>query len=856
NPDYALLMGRVLLAMGDYKNAYSWLSKYATSYLGSDMIARPELMDKIFEASIIQGDAPLFIALGSIKGLLNSNDSEYAPVLAEGGRTMIIGSNRRSVYSGENIFISSLVDQAWTEPKEIKELCTDRNETVGSLSKDEKTMYISGLYDTRDTNSNLYKSTFVKGAWTKPEPLTVLNSKFNDIQPFVYDDKVMFFTSNRHGTNRNYDIYVSEYIRGAWQTPISIGKGINSPFDEQSPYLSPDGRTLYFASNGHAGFGGFDIFKSQRIGDSWIDWTVPENLGPLFNSHKDERHYVISPDGNSAYLSSNRYGGVGLEDIFQVDLGLLERARKQAAERLAAMVKKDLAVEDTTQVINDYNVIGFVVNQDNQPLAIDIIWTYGLDGVTYMQIVESAQDGSFGFIMPYDITFLAYEVNVPGYYRITDQVDISGPERELFVKIVCTADDGTTDGRYVNITGIVVDEYSNPVSTQVRWSFIYNEVMNDIIVETNDKGKFRFYVPPTDKIRYTINDERYAPREELIILPQTNVYDITIRLVSAMNEMKISGMVVDTDGEPLTANIFWTYKRGMETIEYRVLSGPDGTYKVSLPVMPMVSYRLDKVNYMPIAGSMDLPKDTREHTMNFTMTKLVEREVFNIANILFEFNKAILLPESSNVLDPLAKMMVDNPSLTIELSGHTDIIGTREINMRLSGQRAQAVADYLVSKGIDKGRITSVGYGFDKPIADNKTPEGRAQNRRVEMTVIGIEYVKDAYEGLSEAFKGKDGTTQVVRPATPSAPARATATGDLPAATEDHFKGIVISAMGNSRGNLRVNMFFDKGRVQSVKIDVLSGSVPETTIDQISDLLIGWKIPTDKRFIHTLNVQK
>ena len=105
-------------------------------------------------------------------------------------------------------------------------------------------------------------------------------------------------------------------------------------------------------------------------------------------------------------------------------------------------------------------------------------------------------------------------------------------------------------------------------------------------------------------------------------------------------------------------------------------------------------------------------------------------------NIFFDFGKASLRPESTAELDRLVKMLNDMSSLKIEISGHTDNVGNAAFNKTLSENRAKAVVDYLVKKGINQKRLTFVGYGFDQPIAPNDTEEGRQKNRRTEFKVV------------------------------------------------------------------------------------------------------------------------
>ena len=111
-------------------------------------------------------------------------------------------------------------------------------------------------------------------------------------------------------------------------------------------------------------------------------------------------------------------------------------------------------------------------------------------------------------------------------------------------------------------------------------------------------------------------------------------------------------------------------------------------------------------------------------------------ETIQLNNITFEYNKATLKSDSYEELDKVADYLANNSSVEIELSGHTDDVGSDEFNLKLSQERADAVVAYLVSKGIDASRLTAKGYGKSKPIASNSTEYGREQNRRVEFTVL------------------------------------------------------------------------------------------------------------------------
>ncbi|NLA24820.1 MAG: OmpA family protein, partial [Bacteroidales bacterium] len=107
-----------------------------------------------------------------------------------------------------------------------------------------------------------------------------------------------------------------------------------------------------------------------------------------------------------------------------------------------------------------------------------------------------------------------------------------------------------------------------------------------------------------------------------------------------------------------------------------------------------------------------------------------------LRNIFFDYDKASLRSESTAELDKLISVLEKEKSMKIEISGHTDNVGSSDYNKKLSQERAKSVVDYLISKGIDKNRLEYAGYGFDQPIADNDTEEGRQLNRRVEFKIL------------------------------------------------------------------------------------------------------------------------
>jgi len=223
---------------------------------------------------------------------------------------------------------------------------------------------------------------------------------------------------------------------------------------------------------------------------------------------------------------------------------------------------------------------------------------------------------------------------------------------------------------------------------------VYNNELNEVIVETDKTGSFKLYIPMVSKIKYKIDEPQYAVREEIITLPENvDSYDTIIRLVSLGNDIVISGKVQDDKEQPLVADVAWIYARENETVEYRVVSDVDGSYTITLPRREIFEFRVAKPNYMQISGELSVPADKHDITKDFRLSKLEEQAVFQLDNVQFEFAKAILTQESLKILEPVLNTMEANESLEIELSGHTDSVGSKTYNQKLSEDRAKAVGD-------------------------------------------------------------------------------------------------------------------------------------------------------------------
>lgn len=205
----------------------------------------------------------------------------------------------------------------------LKSKYRKHHESIISVSPDGKTLFV--FRDAKIYEINM-------DSVSKTEPTKLAKSiNFDYYQNHAYltkDRKTLLFTSEAKEGMGGLDIYRSDKgADGQWGKPVSLGTTINTIYDEDSPYLSDDGKTLYFASKGHPGFGSFDIYKSTLINDTWSE---PENLGQPINSPGHDIFFVNHTEGNAAYFASSRKGGFGDMDIYKINY--LKDVKKECTE--------------------------------------------------------------------------------------------------------------------------------------------------------------------------------------------------------------------------------------------------------------------------------------------------------------------------------------------------------------------------------------------------------------------------------------------------------------------------------------------------------------------------------------------
>jgi hypothetical protein len=249
--------------------------------------------------------------LGSDFSLGSINDN---PAVSFDGNSMVY-TERRGVVNA--IFYSRKEKGKWQIPIEITAaLKAGEDCSSCSLNRDGTELF---LYKTDNYDGALYSSMYVNGAWTAIKKLNKnINTKFYESHASISSDgKKLFFTSNRDGGEGNLDIYVSEKdASGDWGPAVNLGAGINTPYNEDTPFITQNDSILFFSSEGHSSMGGFDIFKSQKIGTAW---KTPVNLGFPINTTDDDKFFQPSNNGQNAYYSMTT--DYKKKDIFYLGMG-------------------------------------------------------------------------------------------------------------------------------------------------------------------------------------------------------------------------------------------------------------------------------------------------------------------------------------------------------------------------------------------------------------------------------------------------------------------------------------------------------------------------------------------------------
>lgn len=417
NPDIDYHLGIAFQNTNEFKKAIEHFERFKKKKKELGSIADEKIAECHIADSLSQNE--LNVIIENLGNAVNTPYNDYSPIISADGNTLIFTSNRtddparaKANANYEDIYVSTKNASGWTTPKLISSNVNIKyNDAAASLSPDGKTLFL--YYE--EGEGDIYISTLSGDQWSKPEPLNknINTSMFWETCASVSaDGKKLYFASNRPGGIGELDLYVSQLDgKGQWGKAVNLGAVVNTPENEDSPFIHHDGVTLYFSSDGHPSLGNSDIFVSEFKNNKW---SKPENMGWPLNSWEYDGFFTLSPDKKKGYFSTVKEGGLGDADIYSI--AFLEPKYKPKPKPVAAkpaeektkteLPKHEEFVDPMIQVHKDMKVVtllkGKVIDETSAaPLSAVISLVNNETNQVITKINANPTTGEFELVIPH-----------------------------------------------------------------------------------------------------------------------------------------------------------------------------------------------------------------------------------------------------------------------------------------------------------------------------------------------------------------------------------------------------------------------------------------------------------------------
>ena len=549
---------------------------------------------------------------------VNTAYHEAAPVVSPDGKKLYFFV----VDHPSNTFGKTGTQDIWTSTKDEKGVWSQPQHLGPPFNQSKTNQVFQVLHDGtllvrggRSKNEIGYSLVSPGGGWNElkiKDFESMAKGRFNGAT-ISADLKHMILYFSEQPTAVKSDLYISHEQGGSWTRPVKMK--ISNATDEFAPFISPDNKTLFFASDrlGPGRQGGADIYKSTRLDDTWDSWSEATNVGKPINTAAADDYFAMDESGNVYTARSNSRIDGGNLDIFIL-----------VPKNIKIIVAGTVFDEKTNQPILSSVT---VTVKDTKPVAL-----------------KTPATGKF-------------ETRIPETNEYQVSASASGYQpKDLTITVPLLGGDTT----------LTTDVYLTPIAKKLMLTgTVYNKKSNQPI-----GAKIDFTLRPDMRSTYSVQAEggKYS-----LEVGKLGWYVLTATAEGHLSSTDSTGFTTE-DLSPMTKDLY------LEPIE------------VGLTV--------------------------------------------RLKNIYFDFNKTTLKSESFVELNKVVDFLEQNPSVEVEIAGHTDSKGTDVYNNTLSQGRSQAVVDYIAKQRIDASRLTAKGYGESKPIDTNDTPDGQANNRRVEFTVL------------------------------------------------------------------------------------------------------------------------
>lgn len=646
------------------------------------------LNESVAQTSLINPESVVSIspAVG-----INSRHLEFAPVYYGSGIVFVQAKERGDLFD-RNIgmpyfeLMYAELDPNGLPRKEVSfspNIRTKYHEGPSCFSLDEEKIYFTrsnykdgaNIVGTdKTTTLKIYSA--VKGLedWEEITELPFCSDDYSACHPSVsQDDHLIIFSSNMPGGYGGMDLYRSDKIKDVWTEPVNLGPSVNTPDNEIMPYLHP-GDILIFSSDGHSGIGKLDLFlvNLAELPNGQIE-LMPEP----FNSMADDLGFCISHDGLQGFFSSSRKKGQGKDDIYHF-----------------------LASEELIKGMFDEEKV-------------------------VLRILDEETDSAIGNVtLWYFPMGPSGPVGIENYFE-TEILPTEEEEGALLLKIRKTPKTGTEPMGKSNSSGLAQVDMKSGRDYLIQLhaeGYIFEEHLLE-------SGQFDF----GDTIVIPLHRKKVAIAESDTETPDVSCVDIAGRIVTRGSEEPVNFPTVSVEN---TCDGFTT------TIQADEL----GRYSFCLDVHCTFVLQVEKVGYLPYTARIN-PGDTTFRTHYLTKelgAPLVKGDIIVLENIYYDFNKSAIQKGAAEELDAVAALMKKYPSMRIELISHTDSRGTNSYNLELAERRAFAAKDYLTARGVDGTRIETHPKGEQE--IRNRCVDGvvcsdeeHRYNRRTEIKVLHID---------------------------------------------------------------------------------------------------------------------
>lgn len=677
----------------------------------------------------------------------NSNKvDEFSPVYYKNG--IVFCSNRNY-----NLFLNyktpqdkgllkiSFADTATGKVRLFsKNLSTRFNDGPASFSKSGDTIYFSrNLKVDGDLTENsprnklgIFTAVLENGNWVKILDARFNNEYFNITTPYISPDgKRLFFASDNPSGMGGTDLYYCDWKVDYWDDPVNMGSEINTAGNESYPFVNREGG-LFFSSDGHPGLGGKDIFYTKQKDKKWLP---PVHLDAPINSKYDDFALIADSVMNKGYFSSKRGNSV---DIYQFKTNIHELfycESQRVNQHCFRFTDKDK------------------INVDEQYLQ--LIWNFGDGTFAIGRDAEHCYKGPGKYKVKLDA--VDRKTGKVFFTKLTYDLDLLDVEQP-----VITSPASGLAGDPIKFDGMTS---TFPGSTILSYTWYFgddNRSKGESLKHTYlEKGDFEV------KLGLIIRDNKTGVIHEACAIKPINIFDNKMDK-EAFDTRKIEPAplinILDYD-HAFTKNVFSAENNVNQDVVFRLeilnsktkltpvdkaFNNVPGKYTIKeefLSNEKVYSYSIDE----EMSLMATYPSYNEISNLGFQNARVIlvniedpaTKELNNLervfgvsSDVYFKKNDFSLTSEGTQLLDLVLGFMSKYPTLKLEIACHTDNQGSAIANQNLSQKRAEAMANYLVINGVNRLRLIAKGYGGIRPIASNYQESDRKNNRRIDFTIM------------------------------------------------------------------------------------------------------------------------